>query len=90
MINNKTKVRFLGEMQQAERFVLFACVYCLLNSCVSDRVRFAMWCGNDYLPAFQGVGWIKVKALHTEFEGLDEEHKVALLPERPHPHHDWP
>ena len=60
--------------------------------CVSDRIRFAMWCGNDYLPAFKGVGWTTVKKIHAEYESLgDEESQVALThhhhPHRGHHHH---
>ena len=82
-------------MQQAERLAsvvyLLVCTVYLILVCVSDRIRFAMWCGNDYLPAFQGVGWTTVKKIHTEYESLDEDSQVALThhhhPHRGHHHH---
>ena len=58
--------------------VWLACVLCVLTLLThvinpNSRIRFAMWVGNDYLPAFRGVGWQTAKNLHKEFETLDDE-----------------
>ena len=39
-----------------------------------------MWTGNDFLPAFKGVGWTKANKLHSEYERLpDHDSRVFVL-----------
>ena len=47
---------------------------------IPERIRFAMWTSNDYLPGFTGVGWETAKTLHRGYEKLkDKDAQVSLF-----------
>ena len=36
----------------------------------SERIRFAMWTSNDFLPGLQKVGWKTANEFHRAYENL--------------------
>ena len=39
-----------------------------------------MWTGNDFLPAFEKVGWVTAKKFHKEYEELNNEIDKVCCP----------
>ena len=75
---------------------LYVCRLCVMVGCLltlylckmstSERIRFAMWTSNDFLPGLKNVGWVTAKQFHREYESLkDEDEKVTNPNPNPKP-----